>query len=71
MEALKSITESKRAVIAVLLILGTVVLTAMGKMSVEQFLEYSATLFMTYAGAETISHAVRTIKQGKAPKAKS
>jgi hypothetical protein len=62
MKGITGLTESKRAVLAVLLILCAAVALFIGKIHWVEFREFTTWIFIPYAAAETVSHAVRTIK---------
>jgi len=55
MGAIADLWKSERGLIAVLLIIGATVLTALGDMTVAEWREFTVWIFGLYAGAKTIT----------------
>lgn len=62
LNGLRGLLDSKKAVVGGLLVVGATILVALGKMSVEDWKNYTQVLFVTYAGAETANGIAATIK---------
>lgn len=62
-QGITGIIESKRAVMAMLLIVCAAVALFIGKIHWSEFKEFATWIFIPYAAAETVSHAMRTIKK--------
>lgn len=58
MGALKDLWQSERGLVAIALIAATTVMTFTGRMTVEQWLEYTKWIFAMYAAAKTVTGAV-------------
>lgn len=71
MGAIKDLWASERGLIAVLLIVGATVLAALKVMTVDQWLDYTRWIFITYAAAKTVTGAFQIAKGGTADPEKS
>lgn len=58
MGALLDLWKSERGLVAVALIAAATVMTGMGIITVDQWLDYTKWLFVTYAAAKTVTGAV-------------
>jgi hypothetical protein len=67
MGAITDLWKSERGLVAILLILGATVLTALGKMPVPDWREYTLYIFGTYALAKTVTGTVQIVKSKSEP----
>jgi hypothetical protein len=68
-EGFKGLLASKKALAGGLLVIGSTVLTAIGKMTVAEWREYTTWIFVAWAGAETLNGVAATIKGADRKKA--
>jgi hypothetical protein len=71
MGAITDLWRSERGLIAVLLILGATVLTALGQMAVAEWRDYTLYIFGVYATAKTVTGAVQVWRSPAAASAAS
>jgi hypothetical protein len=62
MEGLLGLVSSKKAIAGGALVVCSTVLVALGKLTVDQWMDYSKWIFTVYAGAETANGVAATIK---------
>ena len=66
MGALKNLWNSERGLVAIALIAAVTVLCGMQQVTVEQWLDYSKWIFVTYAAAKTVTGAAALIPRKEA-----
>jgi hypothetical protein len=67
-QVLKNFLGSEKGILALALIIGATVLTALGKMSLAEWQEYTIWIFGIYTGGKAIQGAASAIRDGlKAP----
>ncbi len=70
MGAIADLWKSERGLVAIALIAAVTVLCATGAVTVQQWLDYTKWIFVTYAAAKTVSGAAAAISsQASQPKA--
>jgi hypothetical protein len=73
MQALKDLLKSERGLIGLALLIGATTLTALGRMSVDQWQTYSMVIFGTYVAGKTVSgvaYAITSRPEAMAPEGK-
>jgi hypothetical protein len=65
MGAIADFWKSERGLLAVLLVIGATVLTGLGSMTVDQWLDYTKWIFGLYAGSKTVTGAVDLLTAAK------
>lgn len=65
MGAIADFWKSERGLLAVLLVIGATILTALGQMSIAEWREYTLWIFGLYAGLKTVTSTAELIT-GKA-----
>lgn len=55
MGAIKDLWQSERGLVAILLIVACTVLCAMTRLTIDQWLDYTKWIFITYAAAKTVT----------------
>jgi len=65
MGALTDLWKSERGLLAILLVVGATVLTALSHMTVAEWREYTLWMFGLYAGSKTVTGAVDLIMAPK------
>lgn len=65
MGAIADLWKSERGLIAVLLVLGATVLTALSQMTIQDWQSYTIWIFGLYAGGKTITGAVDLLTGSK------
>lgn len=68
MGALADLWKSERGLVAIALIAAVTVLCVTSAVTVEQWLDYTKWIFVTYAAAKTVSGAAAVISQAQPPK---
>jgi hypothetical protein len=58
MGALTDFWKSERGLLAILLVIGATVLTALGQMTIQSWQDYTLWIFGLYAGSKTVTGAV-------------
>lgn len=58
MGALADLWKSERGLVMVVLIIGATVLCALGIVTVQQWLDYTKWVFVTYAAAKTVTGSI-------------
>ncbi|HEY4266706.1 MAG TPA: hypothetical protein VGM94_00810 [Galbitalea sp.] len=71
MGALKDLFDSAHSMFAVILSIGAVVLTALGKMTTDQFITYSEWIYGIFAGATAGITVADKLATGKVEAAKA
>jgi hypothetical protein len=66
MGAIADLWKSERGLLAVLLVIGATVLTALSQMTIQQWQDYTLWIFGLYAGSKTVTGAVALFKGGTA-----
>ncbi len=66
MGAIADLWKSERGLLASLLIIGATVLAALGEMAVEDWREFSLSVFGIYATAKTVTGGLQIMKGGTA-----
>ena len=66
-QVLKNFLGSEKGILALALIIGATVLTALGKMSFAEWQEYTIYIFAIYTGGKAIQGAASAIRDGMAP----
>ena len=70
MGALKDLFTDGHSLFAVLLTIGAVILTALGRMTTDQFISYSEWIYGIYGGATAASLVATKLAAGKVEAAK-
>ncbi len=73
MQALKDLLKSERGLIGLALLIGATTLTALGRMTVDQWQTYSMVIFGTYVAGKTVSgvaYAITSRPEAMAPEGK-
>lgn len=65
MQGFTGFTESKRAVLAVLLFIIGSAMVFTGKMPIDMWKDYTVTIFLGYAGAETVTKTAQYVTNRK------
>ena len=71
MQVIKNFMASEKGILALALIIGATVLTALGKMPLPEWQEYSIYIFGIYVGGKSIQGAASVIANGKKTDGKS
>jgi hypothetical protein len=66
MDAIKNLFSNEHGLIMLLLIIGATVLTAVGKMTVDQWTSYSQWIFGIFMGGHAVMSAADSFSNGKA-----
>lgn len=66
MGALLNLWNSEKGLVGVLLLIGATVLTAIGKMTVHEWTEYTLVVFGIYVGGKTVQGVATTVVEAKA-----
>ncbi len=66
-QVLKNFLGSEKGILALALIIGATVLTALGKMSLAEWQEYTIWIFGIYTGGKAIQGAASKIADGLKP----
>ena len=69
MGALTDLWQSERGVVAIVLILGATVLMIVGRMTIDQWIDFNKWVFVTYAASKTITGSVALVKGSGDPAA--
>ncbi len=67
MGALADLWSSEKGVVAILLLVGATVLTAIGKIDAAGWRDYTTWIFGVYAGAKTVTTVGVAVAKAKAP----
>jgi hypothetical protein len=62
MGALTDLWKSERGLVVIVLILACSVLTGLGQITSDQWLDYTKWLFLIYVGSKTVTGAVQIVK---------
>ena len=68
-QVLKNFLGSEKGILALALIIGATVLTALGKMSLTEWQAYTIWIFGIYTGGKAIQGAASAVRSLKAPPA--
>jgi hypothetical protein len=63
-QVLKNFLGSEKGILALALIIGATVLTALGKMSLAEWQEYTIWIFGIYTGGKAVQGAASAIRDG-------
>jgi len=66
MDAIKNLFSNEHGLIMLLLIAGATVLAAVGKMTIDQWTNYSQWIFGIFMGGHAVMSAANSISNGKA-----
>lgn len=66
MKVLKDLLASEKAIFVIALIIGATVLTALGHMTVDQWIEYTKFMAVTYVAGKSVHGAAVAISNGRA-----
>lgn len=66
MNALRDLLGSERGFFALLLVIASTVLAALGKMTIDQWQSFAIWIFGIYVGGKTVTGAVDVLKNGGA-----
>lgn len=62
MGAIKDLWQSERGLVAITLIIACTVMAALSRITIEQWIDYTKWIFITYAAAKTITGTATIIK---------
>jgi hypothetical protein len=63
MGAIADLWKSERGIVGLALVIAATVMVALGRLSADQWVDYTKWIFVTYAAAKTVTGAIEATKK--------